>query len=82
VIGEGRNHEVRLGSRHVRRSASAFKGLSDAHRITMIPGEKIDQYRRNFARAAASVATARVSVRKIDACVPFASARSVQMIFT
>jgi hypothetical protein len=48
----------------------------------MMPGDRNDQYRRNFARAVASVATARVSVRKIDAFVPIASARSVQTIFT
>jgi hypothetical protein len=37
-----------------------------ASRIKAIPGENPDQYQRNFARADASVAAARVSVRKME----------------
>jgi hypothetical protein len=48
----------------------------------MMPGDRKDQYRRNFARAVESVATARVSVRKIDVFAPIGSARNVQTIFT
>jgi hypothetical protein len=48
----------------------------------MIPGDRKDQYRQNFDRATGSVATARVSVRKIDALAVIALARSVQLIFT
>src|SRR5579884_1378475 len=62
------------------RSASAFSGPSNAHRIRITPGERKAQYRRNFALATGSVATARVSVRKIDALAAIASARSVQTI--
>jgi hypothetical protein len=47
-----------------------------------MPGEKIDQYHRNRARAVGSVAMARVSVLKIDASDPSGSARSVHAIFT
>jgi hypothetical protein len=48
----------------------------------MMPGDRKDQYRRNFARAIGSVATARVSVRKIDMVSLTGSARSVQAILT
>jgi hypothetical protein len=54
-------HEVRA-----RRSASALTGGSSIARIAIMPGDTNDQYRRNFARADASVATARVSVRNTD----------------
>jgi len=47
-----------------------------------MPGEKIDQYRRNFLRAAGSVAITRVSVRASDAPIFNGSARSVQTILT
>ena len=42
--------------------------------MAMIPGERNDQYRRNFVRATASVAMARVSVRNIDCVAPIGSA--------
>ncbi len=47
-------------------SASALTAVSDIQRITMMPGERKDQYRRNFALAVGSVVAALVSVRKID----------------
>jgi hypothetical protein len=47
-----------------------------------MPGDRKDQYRRNFARAEGSVARARVSVRKIEEVTLLVSARSVQTIFT
>src|SRR4030095_13888347 len=34
----------------VRRSASAFTGPSNIHRINLTPGDMNDQYRRNFER--------------------------------
>ena len=50
--------------------------------MTMIPGERKDQYRRNLVRASGSVAMARVSVLKTDSVSLIASARIVQAIFT
>ena len=47
-----------------------------------MPGEAKAQYRRNRARDAASVAAARVSVRKMEASSSTGSARSVQAILT
>ena len=48
-----------------------------------MPGEANAQYRRNLARAVASVASARVSVRKIvDVSPSIRSARKVQAILT
>jgi nucleotide-binding universal stress UspA family protein len=46
-----------------------------------MPGEKHAQYQRNFRRACASVATARVSVRAMERSASTASARKVQTIF-
>jgi hypothetical protein len=83
-VGGGAAHD-RAGSidpLSARRSASAFNGLREAQRITMMPGERNDQYRRNFERDTGLVATARVSVRKTEASVPIGSARSVQTILT
>ena len=65
-----------------RRSASDFSGPSNMRRISAIPGEKKDQYSRNFARALASVVATRVSVRKTDSAEPIGSARNVHTIFT
>jgi hypothetical protein len=59
-----------------------LSGASSARRINQIPGEKKDQYRRKRARATASVAVTRVSVRKIDSSFATGSARNVQTIFT
>jgi hypothetical protein len=47
-----------------------------------MPGEKHDQYHRNFARAVRSVVVTRVSWRKIEAFGPAGSARNVHAIFT
>jgi hypothetical protein len=62
------------------RSASRFSVSSSASRIDVMPGENADQYKRNFARADASVAVARVSVRKTECVAPIGSARSVHAI--
>src|SRR5439155_25179616 len=51
-------------------------------RITIIPGDRNDQYRRNFLRASGSVVLARVSVRNTDSLFQLGSARSVHTIFT
>ena len=64
------------------RSPSVLTALTAAIRMRMIPGERNDQYVRNFDRALGSVAMARVSVEKIEWPPSIGSARSVQMIFT
>ena len=55
---------------------------AEDNRGVTIPGEKIDQYRRNFARAIGSVVATRVSVRATESRAPIGSARSVHTILT
>ena len=72
----------RLEHRRARCSASALSGPSASQRISEIPGDASDQYRRNLLRASSSVAIALVSVSNTDVLAPIGSARSVQTIFT
>src|SRR5207244_2562142 len=74
TLPETSTHSSALGdavmAARARRSASAFNGPSNIHRITMMPGDAKDQYRRNFARAVGLVVATRVSVRKNDSAAP------------
>jgi hypothetical protein len=68
-------HGDRQRGMRLRRSASLFNGPSDSQRIKVMPADALTQYGRNLARAAGSVVTTRVSVRKIDSAAVSGSAR-------
>ncbi len=59
-------HSPRLSYNRARRSASFLTSRIDTSRIRTMPAEKRAQYQRNFLRADASVAIARVSDRAIE----------------